>query len=47
MKLWQIIAVVGVGIVFGVFSPVSFAYALGHGALYASCRLYCLKRLGI
>ncbi len=34
MKLWQIIAVVGVGIVFGVFAPGRFAYALGHGALY-------------
>ncbi len=34
MKLWQILAVVGVGIAFGVFEPGRFTYSLGHATLY-------------
>lgn len=34
MKLWQIIAVVGIGIAFGVVEPGRFTYALGHATLY-------------
>jgi CPA1 family monovalent cation:H+ antiporter len=34
MKLWQIIAVVAVGVAFGVFEPGRFTYALGHATLY-------------
>ena len=35
MKLWQILAVVGVGIAFGLIEPGRFTYALGHATLYA------------
>jgi CPA1 family monovalent cation:H+ antiporter len=34
MKLWQILAVVGVGIAFGLIEPGRFTYALGHATLY-------------
>jgi CPA1 family monovalent cation:H+ antiporter len=34
MKLWQIVAVVGLGIAFGIFEPGRFTYALGHATLY-------------
>ncbi len=34
MKLWQIIAVVGAGAIFGLFEPGRLAYALGHATLY-------------
>jgi CPA1 family monovalent cation:H+ antiporter len=34
MRLWQVLAVVGAGIVFGIFEPGRFEYALGHATLF-------------
>ena len=34
MKLWQILAVVGVGVLYGLIEPGRLAYALGHATLY-------------
>ena len=34
MKLWQIIAVVGLGVLYGLIAPGRLAYALGHATLY-------------
>src|SRR5579864_7832555 len=34
MKLWQIAAVVAVGIAYGALQPGRFEYALGHATLY-------------
>jgi monovalent cation:H+ antiporter, CPA1 family len=34
VKLWQIVVVVGLGAVYGLFSPGRFTYALGHATLY-------------
>ena len=34
MKLWQILAVVGLGVLYGLIEPGRLAYALGHATLY-------------
>ena len=34
MKLWQIVAVVALGVGYGLLQPGRFTYALGHATLY-------------
>src|SRR5215472_3601502 len=34
MKIWQMIAIVAVGVAYGVLQPGRFEYALGHATLY-------------
>jgi CPA1 family monovalent cation:H+ antiporter len=34
VKLWQILAVVGLGVLYGLIAPGKLAYALGHATLY-------------
>ena len=34
MKLWQIVAVVALGVAYGLIEPGRFAYAFGHATLY-------------
>ena len=34
MKLWQILAVVGLGLLYGLVEPGRLAFALGHATLY-------------